>query len=198
MATVGQRPDIEGKIGLIADRIVRARLAKKNRAIMLSRIRTGAAVLGSTLTTIGLTNPLVSLLSGKGNQSLDQAFSVAWFGLPKIFSFVGVGVFIATAIALAFYKQAKIDEKAIQSLGLVEAFVRLELDFERNLEQAEPIQQLNAVYNSAIALETSNFLVMPRRNGHKNLVDSYVQTTIRDYCRYWDPNPPAQERRERL
>lgn len=44
MAEIGQRPDIERKVALISDRIVRARRANQNREILLSRIRTAAAI----------------------------------------------------------------------------------------------------------------------------------------------------------
>lgn len=197
MAMAGQRPDIEGKVALISDRIVRARRAKGNRAIFYSQIRTLAAVVASTLTTIGLTNPLVALVSGNGEQTLNQAFSMSWYGLPKFFSFLGVVLFILLALALALYKQFKIDEKAIQSLSLVEAFERLEIDFERSLEQQEPIEQLNAVYNSAVALESSYFQSMPRRDGFRAAIDSYTQVTIGQYSKWWNDMAPQLERKEK-
>ena len=197
MAIAGERPDIEGKVALISDRIVRARRANKNQAILLSRIRTTAAVVASTLTTIGLTNPLLALVSGNGEQTLNQAFSISWYGLPKVFSFLGVVLFIIVALALALYKQAKIDEKAIQSLSLVEAFQRLEIDFERSLEQDEPVEQLNAVYNSAVALESSYFQSMPKRDGFKAAIDSYTQSTIGQFSRWWNNAPPQTERKEK-
>lgn len=197
MAMAGQRPDIEGKVALISDRIVRARLAKENRAILFSKIRTAAAVVASTLTTIGLTNPLLALVSGNGEQTLNQAFSTSWYGLPRLFSFVGVVLFILVALALAFYKQAKIDEKAIQSLSLVEAFERLEIDFERSLEQQEPIEQLNAVYNSAVALESSYFQSMPKRDRFRTAINSYTKGTIDQYSKWWNDMAPQLERKEK-
>lgn len=197
MAKPGERPDIETKIRPIADRIIRARLAKKNRAILLARVRNVAAVTASALTTIGLSNPLFSLVSGKEDQTLNQAFSVAWFGLPKLFSIVGVVIFFFTALALTYYKQAKVEEKAIQSLGLIDAFETVETNLQSGLEQPEPTQQLNVVYNSAVALETTNSKVMPKRNGHRPLVDEYVKQSIQDYCQYWNSSPPSGERREK-
>ncbi len=197
MAAPGQRPDIEKKIVLISDRIVRAYQAKNNRSILLFRIRTAAAVIGSTLMTVGLENPLLSLASGKGDQTLNYTFGASWYGLPKIFSFFGVGIFVLVAIALAFYKQAKIDERAIQSIALVDAFEGVESRLVLSLEDEEPIQQLNVVYNEAVALDSNNSKNMPKRDGFKSAIDSYAQTKINDYCKWWKDAPPPDERREK-
>lgn len=196
MATPGQRPDIEGKISLIADRLVRGKDAKADRSIILSRVRAGAAIIGSTLTTMGLTNPLISLASGKDDQKLSAVFG-AFYGLPKIFSFVGVAIFLVTAIALAFYRQAKIDDKAVQSLALSDAFDRLEIELQGGLEQLEPIQQLNVVLNSAKTLESSNYRIMPKRDNYGVRINNYVKTTIEQYCNHWGVSPPDSERREK-
>lgn len=197
MAQPGQRPDIEDKISLIADRIVRGQDAKADKSILLSRVRAAAAVVASTLTTMGLANPLFSLASGKEDEKLSAVFG-AFLGLPKIFSVVGVTIFVITAIGLAFYKQAKVDEKAVQSVALSDAFDRLEIDLLGDLELAEPIQQLNVRLNSAKALESSYYRIMPKRNDDNSArIANYVRKRTAEYSRYWGSSAPDSDRKEK-
>jgi hypothetical protein len=197
VAQPGQRPDIEGKISLIADRLVRGQDARADKSIILSRFRAATAIIASTLTTMGLANPLISLAAGRDDQKLSAVFD-AFFGLPKIFSFVGVAIFIITAIGLAFYRQAKVDEKAVQSLALSDAFDRLEIELFGDLELAEPIQQLNVRLNSAKTLESSNYQIMPKRNDANNLrINNYVKKKIDEYCKFWGDSLPDSDRKEK-
>ncbi|MFY9820894.1 MAG: hypothetical protein WAM82_05895 [Thermoanaerobaculia bacterium] len=139
MAAIGKRPDIEEKIGLIANRIVRGRFAKKNKSVMWYRLNRVTAITASALTSIGLANPLLLLASDKGDITLSQAFN-SWNGLPKWLSILGVILFIIGSIARAFYRQEKVEEKAAQSLVLSEAMDRLEVEMQRYLELPEPVE----------------------------------------------------------
>src|SRR5919106_5400908 len=99
MAAIGKRPDIEDKIGLIANRIVRGRFDQKNRSVMWYRLNRVTTITASALTSIGLANPLLLLASGKGGETtLSQAFN-SWSGLPKWLSILGVILFGLGTIA---------------------------------------------------------------------------------------------------
>jgi hypothetical protein len=195
MAAPGHRADIEAKIRSIANRLVRGKSARRTRTVWLSRIRTIVAVVGSTLTSIGLTNPLIALAAGR-EQSITATFS-AWGGLPKYVSFVGVTIFLISAVLLALYTQAKIDEKATQSRAVADMFDRLEVKFEGVLDWREPIQQLNVFLEEAKTLESNNYHVMPRGDGYQNMIDDYVAKTIKQYSENWGDAPPESERKEK-
>jgi hypothetical protein len=197
MAAVGQRPDIEGKILLIGDRIVRGRLARKNSAVKWYRVNRVATIAASALTSIGLTSPLLLLLSDQGNTiTLSKAFE-SWNGVPRLFSFLGVGVFVVGTVALAFYRQEKVEEKAIQSLSLVEAMERLEGDLHRHLEEREPMEQLLPLQSQVYALEATHFQAIPRRDNYTAEINDFATKTIDNFCKWWGDAPPPQERREK-
>jgi len=196
MAAIGDRPDIEDAIAQIADRLVRGTKAQNNPEILISRVYQVTTVAASTLTSIGLANPLFSLLSGEGQKvTVSQAFN-GWYGLPKLFSVVGVIVFVVVAFALAFYREAKIGEKATQSLGLIAAFERVEVDLQRCLELKEPMKQIGPIYEVAAALGTSYVQVMPKKENCREDIDKYTKTAIKDYCKYWGSTLP-EERSEK-
>ncbi|SOD03735.1 hypothetical protein SAMN05216486_11717 [bacterium JGI 053] len=196
MATVGQRPDIEGKVSQIGDRIVRGKAAKANSAVKWYRINRVATITASALTSIGLTNPLLHLVSDDESKvTLSQVFN-SWNGVPKLFSFAGVGIFIVGTIALAFYRQDNVEKKAIQSLGLGEAMDQLESEMRKHLETEEPIEQLLPVYERAYALESTHLQAMPNHDQLKARVEEYTSATIAEYCKWWGSAPPMMERRE--
>jgi hypothetical protein len=193
MAVSGERQDIEDKIKPIADRLVRGKSAKDSRAVLAYRIRTWAVVAGATLTSLGVTSPLISMISDHGNVKISDVLGP----FPKSVSFIGVGIFILVAIALAFYNKGKVVEKAIQSLALTDAFDRLEIEFQNGLEQPEPIPQLNLILGSAKTLESSFYQIMPKRDGYQQRIDQYARETIAQYCNYWGVAAPGLERSER-
>ena len=198
MASPGERPDIESKIEHIGDRIVRGRLAKGNAAVKWYRLYRATTIAASALTSIGLTNPLITLLGDKGSEvTVAQAFGT-WSGLPMVFSFLGVFAFVVAAVAFAFYRQEKIEERAIQSLGLSEAMQRLEVEFLTSLEQQDPMEPLLGVYERVCALENTHFQAMPPRAEARTDVKTYVQSVVSEYCKNWTSIRPAFERREKI
>lgn len=197
MAEPGQRPDIERKVAQISDRIVRGMQAEKDPAIKISRAYKAASLVASSLTSIGLSNPLIALITGDGKKiTVSQAFE-SWHGLPKMCSFVGIVLFVVTAILMAFYKQGKVEERAVLSLGLFEAFKRLEVELVRHIEKIEPMEQLSSVYDTAIALESSYCQTIPKREDCKKIISDYTISMIRDYCNNWGIVSPELERREK-
>jgi len=72
MAELGQRPDIERKVELIADRIVRGKFAKNNKSVQWFRIHRAATLVASTLTSAGLAHPFLSLFSEQGQKPTNQ------------------------------------------------------------------------------------------------------------------------------
>jgi hypothetical protein len=198
MAQPGERTDVEKKIEAIAPRILRGLAAKKNKEVMLYRLNKYSTLVGSTLTGVGLSNPLLSALAGgKNRPNVEEAFT-SFNGLPIFFTVAGVVIFLGVILAKNIYASEDIEKKAVQSLGLYESVGRLKLKFEHYLELDEPMEQLGAVHETCIALEDTYAPIMPddeRLDGQ--LVGDYVGRMITTKSRYWVSEMPVTQRKRR-
>jgi hypothetical protein len=197
MANPGERHDIEEKVELIADRIVRGKAAKNNREVSFYRLNRGATLVASTLTGAGISNPILSVLAGhEKTPSITDAFA-SFHWLPAWLSVTGVAIFLILLVARQFYVDEGFEKRAIQSLSLSESFSALETNFRGKLQVGEPMPQLDSIHQQALALENTFYLIIPTDSFYVQEVKIYVQDLVvtRDFCKYWLANQPTDDRR---
>lgn len=198
MASRGERTDIERAIKSIANRIVRGKHARHNKAVKFYRVNRALTLVASTFTSIGVSNPLLTVLSGQSTTpTIGEAFK-SFNGLPIIFSVIGVVCFIIVILLKQFYVEEGVEKKAVQALGLFESLVRLEVRFRNYLDLAEPSQQLVTIHESVMALEEAYAMIMPDEdNFDMTQVDMYVQRLIDVKCGNWNSGVQGDERRSK-
>lgn len=193
MANIGDRPDIESKIKVIAERIVVGKLAKDNKQVIwflrYRNVNTAVSALGGA----GVSHPFLSIVNG--NASVDS-YTKYFQGIPLVIFVLGGLVFFVLIVFRQFYMGEEVDKKAIQALSLHEAFVRLETDFRAKLQNKEPLEQLNVEHEAALILQKNNTNVIPSVDDHVKEIESYTQNIISKYCAYWNNTVPESERRE--
>src|SRR5262245_52358878 len=195
MANPGERLDIENKINQIGDRIVRGKSGEKSNVVYFSHFQKGLAVGASTLTTLGLASPITAVFTGKGNATVNDVFD-SWYGLPKFLSTFGIIVSVVALVAVVVFRQINVEEKAAQLSGLADGFKQLETQLKQYLEMDQPLQQLNTIYERAVALETSFFLIMPTTASEAD-IKAFSHSFIQKYSIYWGPQPSSLDRREK-
>lgn len=196
MAKLGERCDIEEKVELIADRIVRGKAAKSNREVSFYRLNRGATLVASTLTGAGISNPILSIFAGRDNSpSITDAFT-SFHALPAWLSATGVAIFLILLVVRQFYVDEGFEKRAIQSLSLYESFDALDTDFIGKLQVSQPIELIDPLHLQALALEKTFNLVMPKDRFYIQKVKDYVQDLLvtRNFCKYWSSTPTDDRR----
>ncbi len=192
MAKRGERPDIEEKLELISERIVRGKEAKNNRVVIFHRLNRIATIIASVLTGMGISNPLLTISKG-GNAKIQDAFT-DFNGLPIWLLAIGIVIFVALIVARQFFVEEGYEKKAIQSVSVHDSFIDLEPDFKSKLQVKEPMSELNPIHEKALALEKSFIQVLPSEDFCKDKIQTYVNKMIEKQCRYWNSNMPDEER----
>ena len=184
MADRGQRPDIEEKLELISERIVRGKEAKNNRVVVFHRLNRIATIIASVLTGMGISNPFLTVFKG-GNAKIQEAFT-DFNGLPIWLLAIGIVIFVALLVARQFFVEEGYEKKAIQSVSVYDSFIDLEPDFKSKLQVREPITELNSIHDKALALEKSFAQVLPNEDLCEEKIKAYVNRMIDRHCRHWN------------
>jgi|GEM_PF-5598616 len=194
MANPGERRDIEEKVELIAERIVRGKEAKKNRVVFFYRLNRLATILASALTGMGVSNPLLTIFTGNSSGAKLQEAFTSFNGFPIWLSVLGITIFVLLFVARQFFVEEGYEKKAIQSISVYESFVALETDFRGRLQNKDPMPKLNEIHENALALENSFAQIMPSDDSCVDKIQDYVNNLIkvRLICKYWDSTMPEE------
>ncbi len=189
---------IENKIEQISQRIVRGKMAKNRTEVKLYLFYKYIVMLASVLTTLGVSNPISNILAETNNDLTLSGIFREYGNLPAWLLIVLLIVYALLLLMMTFYKQMKVEEKAMKSISLAGSFSRLEVSFHACLDQEDPMEQLNLLCNNAVAYEADGWDIIAAKDKCRNEIDTYIQNTIREHSKSWKITIPETERRERL
>ena len=196
MAQIGQRPDVEDKIREITNRIVRGKHARDNPAISFYRFAAYLKTISVGLTGIGIGNPFVAVLDGRGSQPTIAAVAASFHGVPLIVFVGGIAVYVFIVVAQRLITSGNLEQKAVHSLALFDTMRRFDLQLRARLAVADPMTQLIQLQENIFAIEDTSFEVMPDYDKYADESQRTSASIIEVFCHHWDSNAPGLERRK--